>query len=49
VRLPAIQSTTELDVFLAALFIATLIPVLLFLVFQRVFLRSAGMGGAVKG
>ena len=49
VRLPAIQSQTELDVFLAALAIATIVPVVLFLAFQRVFLRSAGLGGAVKG
>ncbi|KQO64446.1 ABC transporter permease [Curtobacterium sp. Leaf261] len=49
VRLPSIQSTTELDVFLAALAISTLIPVVLFLVFQRMFLNSAGLGGAVKG
>jgi multiple sugar transport system permease protein len=49
VRLPAIQSFVEIDVLLAALAIATTIPVALFLVFQRVFLRSAGLGGAVKG
>jgi multiple sugar transport system permease protein len=49
VRLPAIQSQVELDVFLAALAISTIIPIVLFLVFQRVFLRSAGLGGAVKG
>ena len=49
VRLPAIQSQTELDVNLAALAIATLIPIMLFLLFQRVFLRGAGLGGAVKG
>jgi multiple sugar transport system permease protein len=49
VRLPAIQTQTELDVFLAALAIATIVPVVLFLLFQRVFLRSAGLGGAVKG
>lgn len=49
VRLPAVQSQTELDVFLAALAIATIIPVAMFLMFQRVFLRSAGLGGAVKG
>ena len=49
VRLPAVQSQTELDVFLAALAIATLIPIAMFLVFQSVFLRSAGFGGAVKG
>ena len=35
--------------FLAALAISTLIPIALFLVFQGVFLRSAGLGGAVKG
>ena len=49
VRLPAVQSQTELDVFLAALAISTLIPIAMFLVFQSVFLRSAGLGGAVKG
>jgi len=49
VRLPAVASQTELDVFLAALAIATIIPVVIFLMFQRVFLRSAGLGGAVKG
>ncbi|WP_082100514.1 carbohydrate ABC transporter permease [Demequina maris] len=49
VRLPAVQSQTELDVFLAALAIATIIPIAMFLIFQRVFLRSAGLGGAVKG
>jgi multiple sugar transport system permease protein len=49
VRLPAIQSQTELDVNLAALAIATIIPIVLFLAFQRLFLRSAGLGGAVKG
>ena len=49
VRLPAIQSQTELDVNLAALAIATIIPIVLFLAFQRLFLRSAGLSGAVKG
>ncbi|GAA1779746.1 carbohydrate ABC transporter permease [Agromyces lapidis] len=49
VRLPAVQQSIELDVFLAALAISTLIPVALFLLFQGVFLRSAGLGGAVKG
>lgn len=49
VRLPAVQSQTELDVFLAALAISTIIPVVLFLIFQRLFLRGAGLGGAVKG
>ena len=49
VRLPALSSYIELDVFLAALAISTAIPIVLFLVFQRMFLRGAGLSGAVKG
>lgn len=49
VRLPQLQQFVELDVFLAALAIATVIPIALFLVFQRLFLNGVGMGGAVKG
>ncbi len=49
VRLPNIQSMTDLGVFLAALAISMIIPIVLFLFFQRLFLRSAGLGGAVKG
>jgi multiple sugar transport system permease protein len=49
VRLPALQRFVELDVFLAALAISTVIPVVLFLVFQRLFLHSGALEGAVKG
>jgi multiple sugar transport system permease protein len=49
VRLPSIQSQTELGVFLAAMFIACLVPIAGFLVFQRSFLRGPGLGGAIKG
>lgn len=49
VRLPTLQPTTELDIFLAALLIATIFPIVLFLVFQRLFLRGDGLSGAVKG
>jgi len=49
VRLPTLQPTTELDIFLAALAIATLIPIALFLVFQRMFLSGGALSGAVKG
>ncbi|MDM4763809.1 carbohydrate ABC transporter permease [Galbitalea sp. SE-J8] len=49
VRLPTLQKAIELDVYLAALAISTLIPIVLFLVFQRLILRGAGLGGAVKG
>ena len=49
VRLPNIQAQTDLGVFLAALAISMIIPIVLFLIFQRLFLRSAGLSGAVKG
>jgi len=49
VRLPAIQGTTEVGPFLASLAIATLIPIIMFLIFQRTFLSGGGFGGAVKG
>jgi multiple sugar transport system permease protein len=49
VRLPTIQPQTELGVFLAALFIATLVPIAAFLIFQRSFLRGSGLSGALKG
>ena len=49
VRLPTVRETVELDVFLAALLISMALPIVIFLVFQRLFLRNAGLGGAVKG
>jgi multiple sugar transport system permease protein len=49
VRLPNIQSQTELGVFLAALLIASLVPIIGFIIFQRSFLRGSGLGGALKG
>jgi multiple sugar transport system permease protein len=49
VRLPTLANSIELDVLLAALMISALIPVVLFLIFQRTFLRTAGLGGAIKG
>jgi multiple sugar transport system permease protein len=49
VRLPEIQAQTELGVFLAALFIASLVPIVGFLIFQRSFMRGGGLGGAIKG
>ncbi|MFC9688075.1 carbohydrate ABC transporter permease [Kribbella sp. NPDC056951] len=49
VRLPALQRFVELDVFLAALAISTVIPVVLFAVFQRFFLKTGALQGAVKG
>jgi multiple sugar transport system permease protein len=49
VRLPTLQSSTDLGVFIAALAISSLIPIVLFLVFQRLFLNGAGLSGAIKG
>ncbi|MEA2611921.1 MAG: multiple sugar transport system permease protein [Chloroflexota bacterium] len=49
VRLPTLQPATELNIFLAALAIATLIPIALFLIFQRMFLTGGSLGGAIKG
>jgi multiple sugar transport system permease protein len=49
VRLPTLQPTTQLDIFIAALTISSLIPIGLFLLFQRMFLRGAGLSGAIKG
>jgi multiple sugar transport system permease protein len=49
VRLPTLQPTTDLGVFIAALTISSLIPIALFLLFQRLFLRGPGLSGAIKG
>jgi multiple sugar transport system permease protein len=49
VALPRIESSTDLGVFMAALFISIVVPVLVFLAFQRQFLRAAGSAGAIKG
>jgi multiple sugar transport system permease protein len=49
VRLPTIFGQTELGVFLAAMLIACLVPIVGFLIFQRSFLRGTGLSGALKG
>lgn len=49
VRLPTIQGQTELGVFLAAMLIACLVPIIGFLFLQRWFLRGTGLSGALKG
>jgi multiple sugar transport system permease protein len=36
-------------VFIAALTISSIIPIALFLLFQRLFLRGDGLSGALKG
>jgi multiple sugar transport system permease protein len=49
VRLPTLQPTTDLGTFIAALTISSVIPIALFLLFQRLFLRGDGLSGALKG
>ncbi|MBA2718720.1 MAG: carbohydrate ABC transporter permease [Chloroflexi bacterium] len=49
VRLPTLAPTTDLGVFIAALTISSVIPIVLFLIFQRLFLSGEGLSGAVKG
>lgn len=49
VGLYRVADTAPTNLLMAGMFISVVIPVLLFLVFQRQFLRSAGQAGAVKG
>jgi multiple sugar transport system permease protein len=49
VRLPTLQPTTDLAIFIAALTLSSIIPIALFLLFQRFFLRGPGLSGALKG
>lgn len=49
VGLYKISSTAETSILMAGMFISVIIPIALFLIFQRQFLRSAGQAGAIKG
>ena len=47
--LPRLAGTIEFAPFMAALFISSIVPIAVFLVFQRQFLQAAGNAGALKG
>lgn len=49
VRLPNIEQFTPLGVFLAALALTCVVPIVGFLVFQRLIVRGSGLSGALKG
>lgn len=49
VALPRLEETAETSLMMAGMFISVIVPVALFLAFQRQFLRSAGQAGALKG
>ncbi len=49
VGLYRVSETAPTNLLMAGMFISVIIPVVLFLAFQRQFLRSAGQAGAIKG
>jgi multiple sugar transport system permease protein len=49
VRLPQIAQYTDRGLLMAGLFLSTLLPLVIFAMFQRLFLRNQGLGGAIKG
>lgn len=49
VGLYRVSETAPTSLLMAGMFISVIIPVALFLMFQRQFLRSAGQAGAIKG
>lgn len=49
VALYRIAVDSPLDLLLAAMFISVIVPIVIFLIFQRQFLQSAGQAGALKG
>ncbi len=49
VGLYRISDTAPTSLLMAGMFISVIIPVLLFILFQKQFLRSAGQAGAIKG
>jgi multiple sugar transport system permease protein len=48
VALPRVAQTTDISLQMSALFLAVLIPVALFLIFQKQFLKGVGMAGGIK-
>lgn len=49
VGLYKLTASAETSLLMAGMFISVIVPIVLFLVFQRQFLRSAGQSGAIKG
>ena len=49
VVLPRLERSTGYAPFMAALFLSAVVPILVFLAFQRQFLRAAGNAGALRG
>jgi len=49
VMLPSIRDNVQLNLFMAGLLISVVLPIVIFLLFQRYFIRGAGLAGGIKG
>jgi multiple sugar transport system permease protein len=49
VMLPGIRDDVQINLFMAGLLISVVLPVVIFLLFQRYFIRGAGLAGGIKG
>ncbi|TCC57509.1 carbohydrate ABC transporter permease [Kribbella pittospori] len=49
VMLPSIRDNVQINLFMAGLLISVVLPIIIFLLFQRYFLRGAGLAGGIKG
>lgn len=49
VGLYKLTASAEMSLLMAGMFISVVLPVILFLIFQKQFLKSAGQAGAIKG
>jgi multiple sugar transport system permease protein len=49
VLLPSVQDNVQINLLMAGLLISVALPVLIFLLFQRYFIRGAGLAGGIKG
>jgi multiple sugar transport system permease protein len=49
VGLYRVTATADLSLLMAGMFISVILPIALFLIFQKQFLKSAGQAGAIKG
>lgn len=49
VMLPSIRDNVQINLFMAGLLISVVLPIVIFLLFQRYFIRGAGLAGGIKG
>ncbi|MBE1585382.1 carbohydrate ABC transporter permease [Nonomuraea angiospora] len=49
VMLPSIRDNVQINLFMAGLLISVVLPIVIFLLFQRYFIRGAGLADGIKG